>query len=56
MRVRLLFSADEIWLVQSKRWWNLSWHSEKGFSGDMAYERAHFYARILKNPTVEEIA
>ena len=55
MRVRLLFGPDELWLVQSKRWWCFSWHDEKGFTGDVAYQRAHFYARALKHPQIEEI-
>jgi len=56
MRVRLLFGPDEAWWVQSKRWWFLSWHNEKCFIGDVAYQRAHFYARALKHPHIEEVA
>jgi hypothetical protein len=55
MRVRLLLDADKTWWVQSKRWWFLPWYFEKCFLGDQAYERAHFYARALKNPHTEEI-
>jgi hypothetical protein len=55
MKIRLLFTPDDIWLVQSKRWWHFKWYDEKGFIGDDAYERAHFYARALKYPHTEEI-
>lgn len=55
MKVRLLFAPDDVWWVQSKCWWHFSWHDEKCFIGDDAYERAHFYARALKYPHIEEI-
>ena len=56
MRVRLRLGPNKTWYVESKEWWHFSWSYEQSFCGDDAYERAHFYARILKNPTVEEVA
>jgi hypothetical protein len=55
MKVRLLFAPDDVWWVQSKHWWCFGWYDEKCFIGDDAYERAHFYARALKYPHIEEI-
>ena len=55
MRVRLRFNPHEIWIVEGKHWYNFQWHYENSFMGDNAYERAHFYARLLKNPEIEEI-
>lgn len=55
MRVRLRFDAREYWVVETKLWYNFFWKIEDSFHGDNAYERAHFYARALKNPHTEEI-
>ena len=55
MRVRIRFHFNEIWIVESKRWYNFKWNYENSFMGDNAYERAHFCARIVKNPEIEEI-
>jgi hypothetical protein len=55
MRVRLRFDAREYWVVETKPWYNFFWKIEDSFHGDNAYERAHFYARALKNPHTEEI-
>jgi hypothetical protein len=55
MRVRLVFNPHEYWTVESKRWYQLSWHLENSFHGDNSYERAHFFARALKQPQTEEI-
>jgi hypothetical protein len=55
MRVRLRFDPNEIWIVEGKHWYNFNWHYENSFMGDNAYERAHFYARALRHPHIEEI-
>ena len=55
MRVRLRFGPDKTWYVESKQWWHFSWGYEQLFSGEDAYERAHFYARALKFHHTEEI-
>jgi hypothetical protein len=55
MRVRLRLDPNEIWIVEGKHWYNFNWHYENSFMGDNAYERAHFYARMLKHPKTEEI-
>jgi hypothetical protein len=55
IRVRLRFGPDKFWYVESKQWWSFGWNYEKLFGGDDAYERAHFYARALKFPYIEEI-
>lgn len=56
MKIRLLFTPHEDWLVESKRWYNILWQYEALFSGDDAYKRAHHYAMLLKYPQIEEIA
>jgi hypothetical protein len=55
MRVRLILTPHEYWLVESKRWYNINWQYEALFSGDDAYERAHHYAVLLKHPQTEEM-
>jgi hypothetical protein len=55
MRIRLRFTPDKDWIVESKHWYNFKWKYEQLFSGDNAYERAFFYARAVQHPTIEEI-
>ena len=55
MRVRIRLHPNELWIVESKRWYDFEWNYENSFIGDNAYERAHFFARLLKNPEIEEI-
>jgi hypothetical protein len=55
MRVRIIFNARKYWVVEGKHWYNFNWHYEHSFMGDNAYERAHFFARALRKPQIEEI-
>lgn len=55
MRVRIRLHSNEAWVVESKRWYQFKWKYENCFLGNDAYERAHFCARLLKNPEIEEI-
>jgi hypothetical protein len=56
MRVRLRLIPRDYWIVETKRWYDfLGWMIADSFTGDNAYERAHFYARALKYPQIEEI-
>jgi len=56
MKVRLWMDPNKVWWVQSRCWWQFDWHNEACFINDDAYERAHFYARALKRPHIEEVA
>ena len=56
MRVRLRFDPRELWVVESKYWYEFTWHLRESFSGDGSYTRAYMYARTLKRPHTEEIA
>jgi len=49
-----LIAAKE-WIVESKYWYNFKWKYQNLFSGDDAYDRAHFYARALKYTHIEEV-
>jgi hypothetical protein len=55
MRVRVRFDPRGLWIIETKRWYNFSWMYADSVTGDNAYERAHFYARALKYPQIEEI-
>ena len=55
MRVRIRLHPKGYWVVETKRWYEFDWQYENLFSGDNDYERAHFYARALKYPQIEEI-
>jgi hypothetical protein len=56
MRVRLRFNPREMWVVESKHWYELKWTFHDMFGGDNSYTRAYLYARTLKRPHIEEIA
>ena len=56
MKVRLRFDPREVWVVESKYWYEFTWHFKESFSGDGSYTRAYMYARTLKRPHIEEIA
>ena len=55
MRIRVVFNPHKYWYVESKKWYQLRWHWEASFHSDDAYERAHFFARALRKPQIEEI-
>jgi hypothetical protein len=56
MRVRIRFDPRGYWIIETKRWYDfLGWMIADSVTGDNAYERAHFYARALKYPQIEEI-
>lgn len=55
MRVRLRFNPREMWVVESKKWYELSWVFRDMFGGDNSYHRALAYAKLLKYPIIEDL-
>jgi hypothetical protein len=57
MRVRIRTSAhyEDAWVVETKKWWYLTWDHAESFYGDTAYEKAKKAAFRLKYQAIEEI-
>jgi hypothetical protein len=55
MRVRIKKCADDLWVVESKKWYDISWKYEKAVFNDNAEKLALEYARNLLDPVIIEL-
>lgn len=55
MRVRIKKCADDLWVVESKKWYDISWQYEKCVVNDNAEKLALEYARNLLDPVIIEL-
>ena len=55
MKVRIKKCADDLWCVETKKWYNFGWQYRTCMLGDNSEKRALEYARNLLNPLIIEI-
>lgn len=55
MKVRIKKCADDLWCVETKKWYNFGWQYQTCMLGDNSEKRALEYARNLLNPVIIEL-
>ena len=55
VRIRKLPKFSDVWVAESKLWYQFSWKYQENFVGEKAAEEASAYARELLDPIIVEI-
>ena len=55
VRIRKLPRFSDVWVAESKFWFQFSWQCRESFVGEKAADQAAAYARELLDPIIVEI-